>query len=157
MVSLDARLEEWGARRVLAKEVSDARLSWRATSHAASASRRHIDQSAEAVTSAGRTVLGSGNLGRLYVHSGVRITLEDLQERWPSSFPASVHMRGIGFIAGLESTGVPWAIGASGRVRLDTGTDEQHPGFCDETGCVRCRVWPIPAYWRCKTRTARSW
>ena len=81
------------------------------------------------MTSAGRTVLGSGNLGRLYVHSGVRITLEDLQERWPSSFPASVHMRGIGFIAGLGSTGVPWPSGRAAVSGSIPGQTSNTPDF----------------------------
>src|SRR4029453_19158067 len=27
----------------------------------------------------------------------------------------------VGFVAGVDSSGVPWAIGANGRIRLDTG------------------------------------
>ena len=76
---------------------------------------------AEALTSADLTVLGSGNLGMLYVHSAVRLTLEDLQERWPKLIPGLCAHEGIGFIAGVDSSGVPWAIGANGRIRLDTG------------------------------------
>ena len=84
-------------------------------------SRRHIDQSAEAGTTAEISVLGSGNLGTLYVHSRVRLSLEDLQERWPKLVPGLCAHEGIGFIAGLDSAGVPWALGAHGRIRLDTG------------------------------------
>ena len=58
------------------------------------------------------SVLGSGNLGLLYVHSPVRLTLEDLQERWPKLVPGLCAHEGIGFIAGLDSAGVPWALGA---------------------------------------------
>ena len=67
------------------------------------------------------SVLGSGNLGLLYVHSAVRLTLEDLQERWPSLVPGLCAHEGVGFIAGLDSAGVPWVLGEQGRVRLDTG------------------------------------
>jgi uncharacterized membrane protein YvlD (DUF360 family) len=121
VVSLDAPVEQWGRVESLAGDLSGAGLSGRAASRAATASRRHIDQSAEAVTSADIAVLGSGNLGMLYVHSQVRLTLEDLQERWPKLIPGLSAHEGIGFIAGVDSSGVPWAIGASGRIRLDTG------------------------------------
>ena len=47
--------------------------------------------------------------------------LEDLQERWPKLVPGLCAHEGIGFIAGLDSAGVPWALGAHGRIRLDTG------------------------------------
>ena len=67
------------------------------------------------------SVLGSGNLGLLYVHSPVRLTLDDLQQRWPNLIPGLCAHEGIGFIAGLDSAGLPWALGAGGRHRLDTG------------------------------------
>jgi hypothetical protein len=57
----------------------------------------------------------------LYVHSPVRLTLEDLYERWPKLIPGLCAHEGVGFIAGVDSSGVPWAIGANGRIRLDTG------------------------------------
>ena len=66
-------------------------------------------------------MLGSGNLGLLYVHSNVRLTLEELEQRWPNLIPGLCAHEGIGFIAGLDSAAVPWALDAHGRVRLDTG------------------------------------
>jgi hypothetical protein len=121
VVSLDAPVEEWGRVESLAEDLSGSGLSGRAASRAASVSRRHIDQSADAATRADLTVLGSGNLGMLYVHSPARLTLEDLQERWPKLIPGLCAHAGIGFIAGIDSSGVPWAIGANGRIRLDIG------------------------------------
>jgi uncharacterized membrane protein YvlD (DUF360 family) len=121
VVSLDAPVEEWGRVESLAEDLSGTGLSGRAASRAASVSRRHIDHSADAVTSADLTVLGSGNLGLLYVHSSVRLTLEDLEERWPKLVAGLCAHEGVGFIAGIDSSGVPWAIGANGRIRLDTG------------------------------------
>jgi uncharacterized membrane protein YvlD (DUF360 family) len=121
VVSLDAPVEEWGRVESLAEDLSGTGLSGRAASRAASVSRRHIDQSAEPVTGADLTVLGSGNLGMLYVHSPVRLTLEDLGKRWPKLIPGLCAHEGVGFVAGVDSSGVPWAIGANGRIRLDTG------------------------------------
>jgi uncharacterized membrane protein YvlD (DUF360 family) len=121
VVSLGSPVEDWGRVESLAEDLSGAGLSGRAASRAASVSRRQIDQSADAVTSARLTVLGSGNLGMLYFHCPIRLTLEDLQERWPKLIPGLCLHEGVGFIAGVDSSGVPWAIGASGRIRLDTG------------------------------------
>jgi hypothetical protein len=121
VVTLDAPVEDWGRVESLAGDLSGAGLSGRAASRAAAVSRRHIDQGAETLTSTDLTVLGSGNLGMLYVHSPVRLTLEDLYERWPKLIPGLCAHEGVGFIAGVDSSGVPWAIGANGRIRLDTG------------------------------------
>ena len=75
-------------------------ISGRAAGRAAAASRRHVDQGAEAATLADISVLGSGNLGLLYVHSAVRLTLEDLQERWPKPRSRPVCPRGRRFHCG---------------------------------------------------------
>jgi uncharacterized membrane protein YvlD (DUF360 family) len=120
VASLDAPVEEWGRVESLAEDLAGRGVSGRAANRAAALSRRHIDQSAEAGITAEISVLGSGNLGTLYVHSPLRLTLEDLQERWPKLVPGLCAHDGVGFIAGLDSAGVPWALGAHGRVRLDT-------------------------------------
>ncbi len=121
VASVDAPVEAWGRVDSLAEDLAGDGLTGRAAGRAAAASRRHVDQGAEAGTTAPITVLGSGNLGLLYVHSSVRLTLDDLQQRWPKLIPGLCAHEGIGFIAGLDSAGVPWALGAHGRLRLDTG------------------------------------
>jgi len=121
VASLDAPVEDWGRMDSLAEDLSGGGLTGRAARRAADASRRHVDEGTEAVDTAPITVLGSGNLGLLYVHSRVRLTLDDLQERWPKLVPGLCAHEGIGFIAGLDAAGVPWALGAEGRIRLDTG------------------------------------
>jgi hypothetical protein len=121
VASLDAPVEEWGRVESLAEDLAGSGVTGRAANRAAAVSRRHIDQSAETGTTAEISVLGSGNLGTLYVHSRVRLTLEDLQERWPKLVSGLCAHEDIGFIAGLDSAGVPWALGGHGRVRLDTG------------------------------------
>ena len=119
VASLDAPVETWGRVDSLAEDLAGSGITGRAARRAASASSRHLDQGAAAGTAA-VSVLGSGNLGLLYVHSKVRLTLEDLDERWPNLIPGLSAHEGIGFIAGLDSSGVPWALGVGGRVRLDT-------------------------------------
>jgi uncharacterized membrane protein YvlD (DUF360 family) len=121
VASLDASVEDWGRVDSLAEDLAGTGITGRAARRAAAASSRHVDLGAEAATSAAVSVLGSGNLGLLYVHSPVRLTLADLQERWPGLVPGLCAHEGIGFIAALDSAGVPWVLGEKGRVRLDTG------------------------------------
>ena len=121
VASLDAPVEGWGRVDSLAKDLAGTGITGRAAGRAAAASSRHVDEGAEGAPSAGVSVLGSGNLGLLYVHSAVRLTLEDLQERWPSLVPGLCAHEGVGFIAGLDSAGVPWVLGEHGRIQLDTG------------------------------------
>ena len=121
VASLDAPVEGWGRVDSLAKDLAGPGITGRAAGRAAAASSRHVDQGAEGAPSAGVSVLGSGNLGLLYVHSAVRLTLEDLQERWPSLVPGLCAHEGVGFIAGIDSAGVPWVLGEHGRIQLDTG------------------------------------
>jgi hypothetical protein len=121
VASLDAPVEGWGRVDSLAKDLAGPGITGRAAGRAAAASSRHVDQGAEGAPSAGVSVLGSGNLGLLYVHSAVRLTLEDLQERWPSLVPGLCAHEGVGFIAGIDSAGVPWVMGEHGRIQLDTG------------------------------------
>jgi uncharacterized membrane protein YvlD (DUF360 family) len=117
--SLAAPVETWGRVGGLAADLSGSGPTGRAAGRAAAASRRHVNQDVEA--GADVSVLGSGNLGLLYVHSKVRLTLDDLQQRWPSLIPGLCAHEGIGFIAGLDTQGLPWALSATGRHRLDTG------------------------------------
>ena len=84
---------------------------------------RHLDDEASAAD-ADISVLGSGNLGLLYVHQPTRLTLDDLAERWPALVPGLAAHEGVGFVAGIDATGRPWAIGGAGRVALDTGEVE---------------------------------
>jgi uncharacterized membrane protein YvlD (DUF360 family) len=121
VASLDASVEDWGRADSLAEGLSGGGISGRAARRAADATSRHVNQDAEAATTAAISVLGSGNLGLLYVHTKVRLTLEDLQERWPGLVPGLCAHEGVGFVAGLDSAGVPWVLGEEGRVRLDTG------------------------------------
>jgi uncharacterized membrane protein YvlD (DUF360 family) len=121
VASLDAPVEGWGRVDSLAEDLAGSGPTGRVASRAAAASRRHVDQDVVAAAKAPASVLGSGNLGLFYVHSPVRLTLDDLEERWPNLIPGLCAHDGIGFIAGLDSTDAPWALGAHGRVRLDTG------------------------------------
>ncbi|MET1037072.1 MAG: phage holin family protein, partial [Aeromicrobium sp.] len=69
------------------------------------------------------TVLGSGNLGLVYVPEPHRMTLEQLEERWPALVPGLVAHHGIGFVSAMGASG-PVAIGRAGRHHLSTGQVE---------------------------------
>jgi len=66
-------------------------------------------------------VLGSGNLGLLYLRGDRRRTLEELDREWPALVPGLAAHPGVGFVACVDDAGVPWAIGADGRHNLATG------------------------------------
>lgn len=68
-------------------------------------------------------VLGSGNLGLVYVTGPYRLTLEELDARWPALVPGLVAHEGIGFVSAMTATG-PVVIGSSGRHELSTGRIE---------------------------------
>jgi uncharacterized membrane protein YvlD (DUF360 family) len=145
--SLATPAETWGGVQSLAGDLSGSGLTGRAAGRAAAASRRHVNQGADTEGDADISVLGSGNLGLLYVHSSRRLTLDDLESRWPKLVPRLCAHDGIGFVAGLDSAGVPWAIGAAGRHRLDTdevtGHDPLHP-YGDHAARVLHRAVTMP-------------
>ncbi|WP_244928129.1 phage holin family protein [Nocardioides sp. W7] len=68
-------------------------------------------------------VLGSGNLGLVYVPGPQRLTLDQLDARWPALVAGLVAHEGIGFVSVLDADG-PVAIGRAGRRHLDTGVVE---------------------------------
>ena len=65
-------------------------------------------------------VLGSGNLGLVYVPDPERLLLEQIDARWPALVPGLVEHPGVGFVSALSARG-PVVIGRSGRRYLDTG------------------------------------
>jgi uncharacterized membrane protein YvlD (DUF360 family) len=68
-------------------------------------------------------VLGSGNLGLVYVPGPRRVALDELDARWPALLPGLVAHEGIAFVSVLGADG-PVAIGPAGRHHLATGTVE---------------------------------
>jgi uncharacterized membrane protein YvlD (DUF360 family) len=118
--SVDAPVEGWGRAEAVADGMGTSGVTGRFAGRATDVTQRHLDDEAS-VAEADISVLGSGNLGLLYVHQPTRLTLDDLAERWPALVPGLAAHEGVGFVAGIDAAGRPWAIGAEGRVALDTG------------------------------------
>ncbi len=68
------------------------------------------------------TVLASGNLGLVYLPVGDRrLTLEEIDERYPELVPGLVSHPGIGFVLVQTAASGPVVFGASGRMVIDSG------------------------------------
>jgi uncharacterized membrane protein YvlD (DUF360 family) len=120
VASVDAPVESWGRVEAVADGMPG--VTGRLADRASDVTERHQD--AGMASEAEISVLGSGNLGLLYVHQPTRLTLDDLEQRWPALVPGLVAHDGVGFVAGIDGSGRPWAIGAQGRIALDTGEVE---------------------------------
>src|SRR4051794_6838422 len=121
--SVDAPVEGWGRAEAVADGMGTSGVTGKFAGRATDVTSRHLDDEASAAE-ADISVLGSGNLGLLYVHQPTRLTLDDLAARWPSLVPGLAAHEGVGFVAGIDAGGRPWAIGADGRIALDTGEVE---------------------------------
>ncbi|MDZ4353385.1 MAG: phage holin family protein [Arthrobacter sp.] len=69
-------------------------------------------------------VLGSGNLGLVYVRGDRRWTLGGLEREWPALVSGLAGHPGVAFVAGIDDDGRTWAIGSGGRLDLTSGAGE---------------------------------
>jgi hypothetical protein len=69
-------------------------------------------------------VLGSGNLGLVFLQEPKRLFLEDLDERYPRLVPGLARHPGVSFVAAMSRADGPVAVGAGGRHRLQDGSVE---------------------------------
>ncbi|QLQ10030.1 MAG: phage holin family protein [Nocardioidaceae bacterium] len=118
VTTLDASVEGWGRAEAIAADIGPGGITG-AIAHRTD--KRVQEEYAEYDDTEGPVVLGSGNLGLLYLPEAQRLTLEELDRRWPRLIPGLAEHPGIGFIAVINQVGTPWAIGANGRHNLDTG------------------------------------
>jgi hypothetical protein len=115
---VEGSVEGWGRVDSVLED-----LSGDGPSGVAQAAARRVDQRISPAESGGAAeliVLGSGNLGLVYVPGPQRLTLEEIEARWPALVPGLAAHPGIGFVAALGAGG-PVAIGASGRHHLSSG------------------------------------
>lgn len=118
---LEGSVEGWGRVDSVLEDLSGSRAA-RGVSQAAS---RRVDGilKPDGEDDADLIVLGSGNLGLVYVPGPRRLTLGELDARWPALLPGLVAHEGIGFVSVMGADG-PVAIGCAGRHHLATGTVE---------------------------------
>jgi len=117
---IEDSIEGWGRVESMLEDLSGDDPSAANLPHAMSRRvERKMQVGAEGVTTE-LVVLGSGNLGLVYVPGPERLRVEDLELRWPRLIPGLVQQPGIGFVCVLAADG-PLVIGASGRHHLATG------------------------------------
>jgi hypothetical protein len=137
-------VEGWGRADSLVEDIGREGLSGRL---AAPADRRVSRAVAEAKEPADVVVLGSGNLGLVYVPDGPRLSLDEVSRRWPRLLPGLCAHPGVGFVAAIDDDGVPWALGSHGRCDLATGavegSDPLH-GFGEHARRVLARAVVMP-------------
>ncbi|MCD4527118.1 phage holin family protein [Nocardioides sp. cx-173] len=120
--------EGWGRAHALVQDIGEEGVAGRLTAPA----RRRVDREWEGDGSGDRggggiqapgraVVLGSGNLGLFYLPGETRQSLDALTARWPRLLPGLCEHPGLGFVAGIDEHGVPWAYGDGGRVDLVSG------------------------------------
>lgn len=92
---------------------------------AASVARRTRERQAVTdVEPAAPVVLGSGNLGLLYTGGPDRLSLEQVDERWPALCGGLAAHPGVAFVAGVSDADGAVAVGPAGRRVLATGRVE---------------------------------
>jgi hypothetical protein len=112
-------VEGWGRVGTLAEDLADTTgATERLARSVAGRVEKHLDT--EPGADAGFVVLGSGNLGLVYVPGQVRLLREEIDERWPALLPGLAAHPGIGFVTVLSRTG-PVVLGPDGSRDLTTG------------------------------------
>ncbi len=119
--SVDASVEGFGRAESLTGDIGREGLTGKVASRADAGLRAQQEAPPDETSEDPVVVLGSGNLGLVYLRGSRRWTLDELQAQWPALVPGLAAHPGIGFVAGIDAGGVPWAIGAEGRHNLATG------------------------------------
>jgi hypothetical protein len=126
--SVDAAVEGLGRADAIVSDIGTEGLTGRVAARAevglTRAQQTPDDSARDPSTQGPVVVLGSGNLGLVYVRGDRRWSLEELDLRWPALVPGLAAHPGIAFVAGIDDDAVPWAIGADGRHDLLTGSVE---------------------------------
>ena len=134
--AVDEEVEGWGRVNLLRSTVaSSAGVASKVADAGENTTNEHIES--ERPSDDNWVVLGSGNLGLVYANGPDRLSLEELDSRWPRLVPGLAAHPGISFVVVRSSQG-PVAIGAEGcrylAVDRVEGTDPlaRFPGVADD-------------------------
>lgn len=120
--AVEQAVEGWGRLNGLLADLSGGGTSRERAAHGA-ALRVERRSAPPAVTAGSElVVLGSGNLGLVYAAEERRLTMEDINDRWPALIPGLVNHDGVGFVAVLSVEHGPLAVGPTGVHRLSDAT-----------------------------------
>jgi hypothetical protein len=126
-------VEGWGRAQALVDELATGEgVSGRGLQRTSAAMQRHdrnepveVDYQADGTDAAGSEtfhVFGSGNLGLVYVRGEKsRLTLEQIEQRYPGLVPGLAAHPGVGFVVVLDEAGDVRVLGNHGSVNLGTG------------------------------------
>jgi uncharacterized membrane protein YvlD (DUF360 family) len=125
VTNLDANVESWGRVESLVDDLAGpGSTSQRAARRVGHRRREDPEGAVTPPSDDGVVVLGSGNLGLVYLKEPERLLLEDLEERYPRLINGLAGHPGVSFVAALSRAHGPVAIGALGRHRLRDGIVE---------------------------------
>jgi uncharacterized membrane protein YvlD (DUF360 family) len=118
--SVQEPVESWGRTESLLDDMTTGSGGPHVVEPAARRVRRKVDASVPRSSDEGLVVLGSGNLGLVYVPGPTRWSREEIDRRWPGLVPGLTAHPGVGFVAAMSENG-PQVVGASGLRWLDDG------------------------------------
>jgi hypothetical protein len=122
ITSLDENVESWGRVESLVDDLAGpGRTSQRAVRRVGDQVQARADARQSQPTGSDVVVLGSGNLGLVYLREAERLRMEDLDRRYPRLLAGLAGHPGISFVAVLSREEGPLVIGARGRHRLRDG------------------------------------
>ena len=127
--NVDASVEGLGRADSIAGDVATGGLSGKLAGRADKVLTKAQETPAQQTSGSGGAedpvvVLGSGNLGLVYLRGDRRLSLQALEHRWPALVPGLAGHPGVGFVAGIDDEGGAWAIGSGGRVNITSGAVE---------------------------------
>ncbi|MEU4293573.1 phage holin family protein [Kribbella sp. NPDC026596] len=129
--AVEQAVEGWGRLNGLLADLSGGDSSRGRVAHGAAVRVQRHSAPPTVTTSSDLVVLGSGNLGLVYAAEEQRLTMEEINERWPALIPGLVNHDGISFVGVMSTEHGPLVVGPSGIHRLSdakvTGDDPLEP------------------------------
>ena len=118
VVSLEENVESWGRVGSVVDDLAGDSIGGQTAARASTRLQNRASPDQDP-TAGDLVVLGSGNLGLVYVPGPERLVREQIEERWPRLLPGLAATPGIGFIAVQSRTQGNVVIGADGYRLLD--------------------------------------